>query len=66
MPKGVINWFNEAKGFGFIKQDDGADVFVHCSSIAGEGPGNLPEGQEVAFEVVQGAQGLHAANLVRL
>ena len=66
MPKGVINWFNETKGFGFIKQDNGADVFVHCSSIAGEGLGNLSEGQEVTFEVVQGAQGLHAANLVRL
>jgi len=66
MAKGVVKWFNESKGFGFIEQENGADVFVHFSSIQGEGFKSLAEGQEVSFDVVQGAKGLQAANVVKL
>ena len=63
MPKGVVKWFNDAKGFGFIEQENGQDVFVHFSSIAGDGFKSLAEGQQVTFEVVQGAKGPQAANV---
>ena len=66
MAKGVVKWFNDSKGFGFIEQENGADVFVHFSSIQGEGFKSLTEGQEVSFDVVQGAKGLQAANVVKL
>ena len=66
MAKGVVKWFNDSKGFGFIEQENGADVFVHFSSIQGDGFKSLAEGQEVSFEVVQGAKGLQAANVVKL
>jgi CspA family cold shock protein len=66
MAKGVVKWFNDSKGFGFIEQENGADVFVHFSSIQGEGFKSLAEGQEVSFDVVQGAKGLQAANVVKL
>ena len=66
MAKGVVKWFNDSKGFGFIEQQNGADVFVHFSSIQGDGFKSLAEGQEVSFEVVQGAKGLQAANVVKL
>lgn len=66
MAKGVVKWFNDSKGFGFIEQENGADVFVHFSSIQGDGFKSLDEGQEVSFEVVQGAKGLQAANVVKL
>jgi cold shock protein len=66
MAKGVVKWFNDSKGFGFIEQENGADVFVHFSSIQGEGFKSLTEGQEVSFDVVQGAKGLQAANVVKV
>ena len=65
MAKGVVKWFNDAKGFGFIEQDNGVDVFVHFSSIQGEGFKSLAEGDAVSFEVTQGAKGPQAANVVR-
>lgn len=66
MAKGVVKWFNDSKGFGFIEQENGADVFVHFSSIQGDGFKSLAEGQEVSFDVVQGAKGPQAANVVKL
>jgi CspA family cold shock protein len=66
MAKGVVKWFNDSKGFGFIEQENGADVFVHFSSIQGDGFKSLAEGQEVSFDVVQGAKGLQAANVVKV
>jgi CspA family cold shock protein len=66
MAKGVVKWFNDSKGFGFIEQENGEDVFVHFSSIQGDGFKTLKEGQEVSFDVVQGAKGLQAANVSKL
>ncbi len=66
MAKGVVKWFNDSKGFGFIEQENGADVFVHFSSIQGDGFKSLSEGQEVNFDIVQGAKGLQAANVVKV
>jgi CspA family cold shock protein len=64
---GIVKWFNEEKGFGFITQDNGgADVFVHFRAIASEGFKTLAEGQKVSFEVEQGQKGLQAANVVAL
>ena len=64
---GLVKWFNEEKGFGFITQDNGgADVFVHFRAIASEGFKTLAEGQKVSFEVEQGQKGLQAANVVAL
>ena len=63
MAKGSVKWFNDQKGFGFIAQEGGADVFVHFSAIQGEGFKTLAEGQEVEFEVVEGPKGLQAANV---
>ena len=63
MAKGKVKWFNDAKGYGFIEQEGGEDVFVHFSAIAGEGYKSLTEGQQVEFEVVQGDKGLQAANV---
>jgi cold shock protein len=65
MANGVVKWFNDAKGFGFIEQENGVDVFVHFSSIQGEGFKSLAEGDAVSFDVVQGAKGPQAANVVR-
>ena len=65
MATGTVKWFNDAKGFGFITQDDGgADVFVHFSSVKSEGFKSLAEGQKVSYEVEQGPKGLQAANVV--
>jgi len=63
MAQGKVKWFNDAKGYGFIETAEGKDVFVHYSAIAMEGYKTLTEGQEVTFEVVQGAKGPQAANV---
>lgn len=65
MATGSVKWFNDAKGFGFIAQDDGGDdVFVHFSAIQGSGFRTLAEGQRVTFDVQQGPKGPQAANVV--
>ncbi len=66
MAKGTVKWFNEEKGYGFLQGDDEKDVFVHYTSITGEGFRSLKEGQEVEFEVVSGERGLQAANVVKV
>ncbi|MEH6556475.1 MAG: cold shock domain-containing protein [Oceanicoccus sp.] len=63
---GTIKWFNNAKGFGFIAQDDGEDVFVHFRSIQGEGYKTLDEGQEVEFTINIGPKGLQAEDVCKL
>jgi CspA family cold shock protein len=63
---GKVKWFNEKKGFGFIERQDGSDVFVHYSAIAGDGFKNLAEGQAVSFDVVEGAKGPQAANVTKI
>ncbi len=62
---GKVKWFNNSKGYGFIQQDDGTDIFVHFSAIQGEGYKTLEEGQPVEFEVTQGPKGLQAANVAK-
>jgi CspA family cold shock protein len=64
MPRGKVKWFNDSKGYGFIEQESGDDVFVHHSSIQGEGFKTLEEGQEVEFDVEQDAKGSKAVNVV--
>jgi CspA family cold shock protein len=61
---GKVKWFNGSKGYGFIEREGGEDVFVHFSSIQGEGYRNLEEGQQVEFSVENGPKGLQAANVV--
>ena len=63
---GTVKWFNEAKGFGFIEQESGPDVFAHFSAISGSGFKTLAEGQKVQFTVSQGQKGLQAENIVAL
>jgi CspA family cold shock protein len=63
MAQGTVKWFNDAKGFGFISQDNGPDVFVHFSAITGDGFKSLAEGQRVTFDVQEGPKGLQAANV---
>jgi CspA family cold shock protein len=63
---GTVKWFNDSKGFGFIEQENGPDVFVHFSAISGSGFKTLAEGQKVQFEVTQGQKGPQAENVVAL
>jgi CspA family cold shock protein len=63
MAEGTVKWFNDAKGFGFISQDDGPDVFVHFSTIQGDGFKSLAEGERVTFDVEDGPKGLQASNV---
>ncbi len=63
MPEGTVRWFNDSKGFGFISQEEGDDVFVHHSAIQSEGFRSLEEGERVSFEIVQGPKGLQASNV---
>jgi CspA family cold shock protein len=63
MSEGKVKWFNERKGFGFIEQEGGSDIFVHFSAIQSSGFKTLNEGQQVSFDVVQGKKGLEAENV---
>jgi len=64
--QGHVKWFNDAKGYGFIAREDGPDVFVHYSAIAGDGFRSLSEGQAVQFEITEGPKGLQATNVTKL
>ena len=64
--KGTVKWFNETKGFGFIQQESGPDVFAHFSEITGSGFKTLAEGQKVEFSIAQGQKGPNAVNIVVL
>ncbi|QWH20126.1 cold shock protein CspC [Bacillus mycoides] len=64
--QGRVKWFNAEKGFGFIEREDGDDVFVHFSAIQQDGYKSLEEGQQVEFDIVDGARGTQAANVVKL
>ena len=66
MPEGTVKWFNDSKGYGFISQEGGQDIFVHFSAIQGEGFKSLKEGERVSFEVVQGPKGLQAGYVRRV
>ncbi len=66
MAQGTVKWFNESKGFGFITSEDGTDVFVHHTSIQGNGFKTLAEGDKVSFDVEKGPKGPRAVNVVKL
>ena len=65
MQQGIVKWFNNEKGYGFIEYNDGEDVFVHFTGIQGEGFRALDEGQQVTFEIVEGNRGPQAANVIK-
>jgi len=65
MANGKVKWFNDKKGYGFIEQEGGKDVFVHFDAIQMDGFKTLKEGEEVSFEIVEGAKGLQAANVTK-
>ena len=65
MAEGTVKWFNDAKGFGFIEQSEGPDVFVHFSALSGEGFKTLQEGEKVTFDIVDGPKGPQAENVVK-
>lgn len=66
MAQGTVKWFNESKGYGFITQEDGSDVFAHYSAIQADGFKTLTEGDVVSFDVVEGDKGLKASNITKL
>ena len=66
MAEGKVKWFNESKGFGFIEQDNGPDVFVHFSQIQGDGFKSLADGDRVSFEVTQGQKGPQSVNVKKI
>ena len=66
MAEGTVKWFNDAKGFGFIEQDNGPDVFVHFSQIQSDGFKSLAEGDRVSFDVTEGDKGLQSSNVVKI
>lgn len=66
MTKGKVKWFNDAKGFGFLEQESGDDVFCHFSAITGDGFKSLQEGDAVEFEIIKGPKGLQAANVRKI
>ncbi len=66
MAEGTVKWFNDSKGFGFIAREDGSDVFVHYSSIKGDGFKTLAEGDRVSFDVEEGEKGPKAVNVVKI
>jgi CspA family cold shock protein len=66
MAQGTVKWFNESKGYGFITQEDGTDVFAHYSEIQGNGFKSLVEGDQVSFDVVNGDKGLKATNIAKI
>jgi CspA family cold shock protein len=65
MARGTVKWFNDTKGYGFIQQESGDDVFVHYTAITGEGFKSLKEGDSVEFEITQGPKGPQASNVVK-
>ena len=66
MASGTVKWFSDSKGFGFIEQEEGDDVFVHFSALEGDGFKSLSEGQAVEFDILDGPKGPQAANVVKV
>jgi CspA family cold shock protein len=64
MPEGIVKWFDNKKGYGFIKRDEGDDVFVHYTAIKGDGFKTLQQDEKVSFDIIQGPKGLQASNVL--